>query len=111
MINKFIQYNEDFAEECLYVSVNPQDKTFDYSGISGIYYFHSLYNNVGVYIRDGKVTDLKQFFLVYTGGYWYISNDEEKYCFLWGNHGGYFRLASKGQILNFLFFNMDLQLQ
>ena len=98
-----IQYNEDFAEGCLYVSVNPHDKTLDYSGM---YYFHSLYKNVGAYIRDGNgmrwhrdgmIVDSKQTFLVYNDGYWYISNDEEKYCFLWGNDGGYFRLASKGQ--------------
>ena len=81
-----IQYNGDFAEGCLYVSINPHDKTLEYSGK---YYFHSLYKNVGAYIRDGMgpldgVDPSKQIFLVYTDGYWYISNDEEKYCFFMG---------------------------
>ena len=74
--------------------MNPHDKTLDYSGA---YYFHSLYNNVGAYVRDGLIVDTKQTFLVYNDGYWFISTDEEKYCFLWGNDGGFFRLATKGQ--------------
>ena len=91
-----IKYNENFAEGCLYVYVNPGEKMLDFSGK---YYLHSLYKNVGAYIREpGLVSDYssKQTFLFYKDGYWYISNDEENNCFLWGNDGGYFRLLSKG---------------
>ena len=92
-----IQHNKDFAEGCLYVSINPDDKTLDFSGK---YFFHSLYKNVGAYVRDGMASGMassKQIFLIYSDGFWFISIDKETCCFLWGNSGGYFRLVSKGQ--------------
>ena len=70
------------------------------SDFSGKYYFYSLHKNVGVYIREpGRVASYssRQFFLVYNNGFWHITDDDEKYCCLWGNDGGYFRLVSKGQ--------------
>ena len=68
-------------------------------GFSGQYYFHSLHNNVAAYIREpGAVSGykLRQFYLAYHNGSWFITDDEQKFCFLWGNGGGYFTLETKG---------------
>ena len=95
---KNIQYHADFAEGCLYVAVKPEKKTTTFSGK---YYFHSLYNNVGAYIREpGLVSGYssKQFFLVYETLHetWYITNDDKNG---WDQQvsGGCFRISSKGR--------------
>ena len=67
---------------------------------SGKYYFHSLYKNVGAYIREpGLVGNYssRQFFLVHDNDKWWITDDEEKNG--WGQKvdGGYFRNSSKGK--------------
>ena len=34
----------------------------------------------------------------YKGSFFvYMYHDEEKFCFIWGNDGGYFKLETKGQ--------------
>ena len=68
-------------------------------GFSGKYYFHSLYENVGTYIREPEPVPgypSIQVYLVHSGGFWNISTDRKDHCFLWGNAGGLFRLQSKG---------------
>ena len=60
------------------------------NGFSGKYYFHSLRENVGTYIREpGLVPEYPstQLYLMYIGGYWYIVNDRDN---------GFFRLESEG---------------
>ena len=87
---------ENFPERCLYIAINSEVK--GRQAYSGKYYFHSLYKNVGAYIREpGSVPGYSssQFFLVYDGGVWYITNDEERYCFLWGKGGGFFKFETK----------------
>lgn len=70
--------------------------------LSGKYYFHSLHENVGAYIREPGPClfglNERQFFLVYGKGCWYITDDEEGFCFLFGEGGGYFKLSTKGQL-------------
>lgn len=47
-------------------------------GLSGKFYFHSLYKNIGAYIREsGEVEGhpLCQIFLVYKDKYWFITDD------------------------------------
>ena len=75
------------------------------STFSGKYYFHSLYKNIGAYIREpGLVTGYssRQFFLVYETLYdtWYITDDEgEEGSWRQKVGGGYFRIRSKGRLL------------
>ena len=61
-------------------------------GLSGKYYFHSLYKNIGAYIRSGEVEGFshRQFFLVYKRGYWIITDDyASSGNFLWDKDVGY----------------------
>ena len=65
---------------------------------SGKYYFHSLYKNIGAYIREPGLS--RQFFLVYEPLYdtWYITDDTEKIGWKQQVSGGYFRISSKGPL-------------
>ena len=71
------------------------------NGLTGIYDYHSLYKNIGAYIRaGGKIDGLSgdRYFLVYFAEYgeWYFQGHDRKFCFLHGGSGGYLRVASKG---------------
>ena len=69
-------------------------------GLSGKYYFHSLYKNIGAYIREpGEVEGYSQdqFILVYKGGYWFIMYAFEDDEMFGGDFlGGIFRIATEG---------------
>ena len=80
------------------------------SAFSGKYYFHSLYKNIGAYIREpGPVAaySSRQFFLLYDNlnETWCITDDAKNG---WDQQvtGAYFRICSKGR-LRFFRFNPD----
>ena len=96
------QFAEEFSERCLYIAINATVKKKD--DISGKFCFHSMYNNVGAFIRKPEplipAYPGLQFFLVYIDGLWYIQSHAsyspnaatKNKCFLWGKPGGYVRL-------------------
>ena len=93
------QSAKQFPERCIYVAVKKATYK-ENQGLTGKYYFHSLYKNVGAYIREpGAVSGfgLSQFYLVYDGDSWNISDNDQEFCFLWGQGGGYFHLETEGQ--------------
>ena len=70
-----------------------------YDGLSGKYYFHSLYKNVGAYIRSVEVEgySIDQFILVYKSGYWVITDSSEEDVMFGGDfNGGILRIATEG---------------
>ena len=89
----------------MYVAIQATGKKKD--DISGKFCFHSMYNNVGAFIRKPEplipAYPGLQFFLVYIGGRWWIQSHVshnknaamKNKCFLWGNQGGYFRLVTE----------------
>ena len=85
------QFAEEFSERCLYIAINATVKKKD--DLSGKFCFHSMYNNVGVYIRESE--QLTTAFLVYIKGSWYIQSHRRNTSFLWEKAGGYFRLDTK----------------
>ena len=89
----------NFSEGCLYIAIKAEVN--DRDGLSGKYYLHSLYKNIGAYVREpGEIQGFTQhqFFLAYGCGYWYITSAPKDYEFLWGgaNSGGYFRITTQG---------------
>ena len=73
-------------------------------GLSGKYYFHSLYKNIGAYIRSGEIEGYSQdqFILVYKidsnkCGYWLIINASEDDEMFGGDfNGGLLGIATEG---------------
>ena len=73
-------------------------------GLSGKYYFHSLYKNIGAYIRSGEIEGYSQdqFILVYKidsnkCGYWLIINASEDDEMFGGDfNGGLLGIVTEG---------------
>ena len=105
------QFADKFSDDCLYIAIKATKTTKD--DISGKFNFHSLHNNIGVFIRDPKPTVPAniglRFYLVYMDGTWWIQShvgqgkkDKKHKCFLWDNSGGWFRIATKGSLIQYL---------
>ena len=69
-------------------------------GLSGKYYFHSLYKNIGAYIREsGEIEGFshRQFLLVYKRGNWCIIGAYEDDEIFGGDfNGGLLAIATEG---------------
>ena len=68
-------------------------------GLSGKYYFHSLYKNIGAYIRSGEVEgySLNKSILVYKVGSWFITDASEDDEIFGGDfNGGLLAIATEG---------------
>ena len=67
-------------------------------GLSGKYYFHSLYKNIGAYIRSGEVEGYyNKVILVYKFGYWFITAASEDDEMFGGDfNGGLLGIATEG---------------
>ena len=82
----------------MYISIKAEKKTRD--GFSGKYHFHSLLQNVGVYMRELEPIPgfpSRRIYLVHRDPFWFISDDKTaEHCFLWGGVGGHMRLRTKG---------------
>ena len=102
---QIIKFAGEFPEGCVYIAVKAELKNKNVA--SGKYHFHSLYKNIGAYVREpGTVRD-EDLFLAYMDDTWYIQlvkdSCEKKFCFLWDKAGGWLRLNTKGWSENIFF--------
>ena len=93
------QNAKNFPEGCLYIAIKAEQENKD--RLSGKYYLHSLYKNVGAYVREpGELQGFAshRFFLAYSRPVWFITDADNKFGFLWGGAqtGGYLSITTKG---------------